>query len=57
MNSMSYRRKIKNKTVQWFGHVVRKGEDTNPRQIIEVRPEGRRTRGRSRKLIWMAYSR
>jgi hypothetical protein len=38
--------------LRWYGHLVRMAEDRNPRQILEARKEGKRGRGRPRK-VWM----
>ena len=36
--------------LRWYGHLVSMAEDRKPRQILEARIEGRRGRGRSRKV-------
>ena len=41
---------MKIKLLKWFGHVVRMKAGSKPRQIVEARIEGRRTRGKPRKI-------
>jgi hypothetical protein len=38
--------------LRWYGHLVRMAEDRKQRQILEARIEGKRGRGRPRK-VWM----
>ena len=41
---------LQKRQLKWFGHVVRMDERRTPRQIMDARMEGRRGRGRPRKL-------
>jgi hypothetical protein len=43
---------IERRKLKWCGHLVRMAEDRKPRQILEARMEGKRRRGRPRKM-WM----
>jgi hypothetical protein len=43
---------IERRKLRWYGHLVRMAEDRKPRQILEARIEGKRGRGRPRK-VWM----
>ena len=45
-------RGIERRKLRWYGHLVRMAEDRKPRQILEARREGKRGRGRPRK-VWM----
>ena len=38
------------KQLRWFEHLMRMREDRKLRQIVKTWPEGRRIRGRSRKI-------
>ena len=40
--------KLRKRQMKWFGHVLRMDEERKPRQMMEVRTEGRRGRGRPR---------
>ena len=40
---------MKIKLLKWFGQVVQIGEVTKSRQIMDVRADGRRTRGKPKK--------
>jgi hypothetical protein len=42
---------IERRKLRWYGHLVRMEEDRKPRQILETRIEGKRGRGRPRK-VW-----
>jgi hypothetical protein len=44
---IAYRRKLR-----WYRHLARMAEDRKPRQILEARREGKRGRGRPRR-VWM----
>jgi hypothetical protein len=43
---------IERRKLRWCGHLVRMAEDRKQRQILEARREGKRGRGRPRK-VWM----
>jgi hypothetical protein len=43
---------IERRKLRWCGHLVRMAEERKPRQILEARIEGKRGRGRPRK-VWM----
>jgi hypothetical protein len=43
---------IERRKLRWYRHLVRMAEDRKPRQILEARIEGKRERGRPRK-VWM----
>jgi hypothetical protein len=43
---------IERRKLRWYGHLVRMAEERKPRQILEARTEGKRGRGRPRK-VWM----
>jgi hypothetical protein len=43
---------IETRMLRWYGHLVRMEEDRKPRQILEARIEGKRGRGKPRK-VWM----
>jgi hypothetical protein len=43
---------IERRKLRWYGHLVKTAEDRKPRQILEARTEGKRGRGRPRK-VWM----
>jgi hypothetical protein len=43
---------IERRKLRWYGHLVRMAEDRKPRQILQARIEGKRERGRPRK-VWM----
>ncbi|KAJ4444491.1 hypothetical protein ANN_06283 [Periplaneta americana] len=38
--------RIENKSLKWFGHLMRMGEDRWPKQIYQWKPPGRRRKGR-----------
>jgi len=42
---------IKTKQLQWYGHVQRMEEGRLPKEVMNLRPLGRRKRGRP-KLTW-----
>jgi hypothetical protein len=42
---------IKTKQLQWYGHVQRMEEGRLPKEVLKLRPSGRRKRGRP-KLTW-----
>ncbi|CAG9137028.1 unnamed protein product [Plutella xylostella] len=44
--------KMKSHRLSWFGHVMRRGDDYVTKKVLEMRPEGRRKRGRPRKT-WL----
>ena len=48
LKQMSIEQKLQRRQLKWFGHVVRMENDRKPKQIMEARPEGRRSRGRPR---------
>jgi hypothetical protein len=43
---------IERRKLRWYGHLVSMAEDRKPKQILEARIEGKRGRGRPRK-VWM----
>ena len=43
---------IETKQLKWYGHVKRMGKERIPRKCLEVRMEGKRSRGRPR-TSWM----
>ena len=43
---------ISTKQLKWYGHVKRMGKERIPRKCLEVRMEGKRSRGRPR-TSWM----
>jgi hypothetical protein len=43
---------IERRKLRWYRHLVTMAEDRKPRQILEARIEGKRGRGRPRK-VWM----
>jgi hypothetical protein len=43
---------IERRKLRWYGHLVRMAEDRKLRQILETMIEGKRGRGRPRK-VWM----
>jgi hypothetical protein len=43
---------IERRKLRWYEHLVRMAEDRKPRRILEARIEGKRGRGRPRK-VWM----
>ncbi|KAG7310779.1 hypothetical protein JYU34_003595 [Plutella xylostella] len=44
--------KMKSHRLSWFGHVMRREDDYVTKKVLEMRPEGRRKRGRPRKT-WL----
>jgi hypothetical protein len=43
--------RIKNKGLDWFGHVLRMEEERWPKQLYQWKPPGKRKRGRPKKVM------
>jgi hypothetical protein len=43
---------IERRKLRWYRHFVRRAEDRKPRQILDARIQGKRGRGKPRK-VWM----